>query len=765
MLRYIHALYSPSNLPVPEPHFKSASMSAVSFDSDRSEVLRSPVARIFLLGMIVGATYLPVTLQITVGSGFLGFAAQVITFFFFPVCWAAFGLGLAFPAWRGGRKAIGLGGLALSCFLVLGLKLPLFVDQQGWLLFRLLVCLVNAMIVYLLFGQISATIFEKGAAAYHRLYGFFMLGCVAGGLSSDRLVELLGANSLLVFLAGSLLLAAITPAAGAVGSALLLVGLWSSNADLHLERLRNVGSARSAGSLTAQTDAYAAESALREYSTKLEHLAWNRRGMSLIYKTPEQQQYAALVNLRSEFNVLSDPERDSRNGRKLVYSLIEPGQRAALIGAGAGSSLHYLLPEARTKNIHSVEREGNLVKLTRQLQLNPLLQYVNYVAAEGRAFVEKSGLVWDWIVLESAIGQKNSNPLLLFMPNYLYTREGINLFLSRLGERGTLVVEVNRPSHRRREHYLEAIEYALEQRSLPGFAGYIVSEVAPHSRDAPMQTLLVLTKNPQLGPKLIAGNSPSIKVSALSSRNVNACTTTHTDDSPFLDWACYDDRLRLLTLVGSCLMTLFLLGVAVPRFIVLRRREAPLPFSALSALACLSMGQTMLFLAVAYRVRSVFLDEVASFFALIFFSTAVSGVASLLSHGVLLKLGEWDRRGRVLLCCVLAALPASIGYLYWLTGVPAFHSGSFIVRAAFFALAIAPSFFLLTAFFHLLWHAAVKDSGNVREALVVDAIAIVPAYALIPLILFQFGISALFAGAAVVIFLGVMIHLGAPARR
>lgn len=740
-------------------------MSAVSFDSDRFGVLRSPAARIFLLGMIVGATYLPVTLQITIGSGFLGYAAQVITFFFFPVCWAAFGLGLAFPPRREVRKTLGLGGFALSCFLVLGLKLPLLVDQQGWLLFRLLFCLMNAVTVYLLFGQISATIFERGGAAFHRLYGCFMLGCVAGGISSDRLVELLGANSLLALLAGSLLFASITPMAGVVGAALLLVVFWSSNADLHLERLRNVGSGRSAGSLTAQTDAYAAERALKDYSTKLEHLAWNRRGMSLIYKAPEQQQFAALVNLRSEFNVLVDPEKDNRNGRKLVYSLIEPGQRAALIGAGAGSSLHYLLPGARTKNIHSVEREGNLVKLTKKLQLNPLVQNVSYVAAEGRAFVEKSGDFWDWIVLESAIGQKNSNPLLLFMPNYLYTKEGINLFLSRLSDRGTLVVEVNRPSHRRREHYLEAIKYALEQRSIPGFVGYVVSEVVPQASDTPMQTLLVLTRNSQLGPKLIAGSSQSIKVSALSSRNVDTCTTFHTDDSPFLDWACYDDRPRLLTLVVSLLMTLFLLGVAAPRIIALRRREMPLQLSTLSALTCLSMGQTMLFLAVAYRIRSVFLDEVASFFALVFFSTAVSGVASLLSHQALLKLGERDQRGRLPLYLVLVALPASIGYLHWLTGMPAFSSGSFFVRASLFALAIAPSFFLLTAFFHLLWHTAVKDSGSVREALVVDAIAIIPAYALIPLILFQFGISALFLGAAAAILLGAVIHLGARVRR
>jgi hypothetical protein len=91
---------------------------------------------------------------------------------------------------------------------------------------------------------------------------------------------------------------------------------------------------------------------------------------------------------------------------------------------------------------------------------------------------------------------------------------------------------------------------------------------------------------------------------------------------------------------------------------------------------------------------------------------------------------------------------------------------SWPLRFLLMTAAAGPFYFFSSLMFHVNLQRAAGFQGGVKQAFMIDALALLPAYLLVPWILFEHGIPALFGAAALLygLMLSVMLWFEPEAR-
>jgi len=698
----------------------------------------SNLKSVFLVGLLTGAVYLPITLQMLLGSGFLAQTTQTVTFYFFPLCWAILGLGFVIPNRLPPRSFLPVLAGLLTLFLLCSLMLPLQVDSQATMALRIFVCWIPAALIYLILGQQLSLLIADQGHEVHILYGVFLLALTLGGIFSDQAAVYLGGNGLILFLIVAAVLCRAPVLLAFGGTAVAASALVYLNLDFQIERQRNVGTYD--GTPSPKRNQERRESArnyFRNYSGAFDRLAWNRRGMTFFYHEKESQFLVGVLNLQDEhtFSLVD-------NYARFPHAYFRSGQQAVLIGVGSGRSLTSIPEEVLGANIAAVERDQNTVRLMKQNGVNPRVTQVNYLASDGRAFVEQSQRRWDWIVLESAIDQRNTSPFQIFQPYNLLTKEAIDSYLAKLNDGGTLVLEVNRLNESRVTRVLPAIRY-LE--SLAGSDLQVLHALEePQAATDGVRLLFAARKSREPIELSSIANPQTFRAIGPKDLPRKRCSNNYSDASPFLDWMCMSHkrkrRLLAFALIGGVLSVLGI-GFLHSRNIGEQRAE-PRPFPLTGVFLFQSLGHGLLFVGLCYWLRSSFGDEISTFYVFTYLTTVIAATASFFIY--YLKASA----AKLSLPSVAVALVLAFTWLCFALGQDVTASGPLWLRLASLLAAVFPFYFFSSLLFHLTLQYAGHFPGGVRKAFLFDSVALLPAYCLIPWVLFEFGINSLVFTAA-----------------
>jgi hypothetical protein len=691
---------------------------------------------LLLLGLLAGALYLPITLQMMLGTGFLQQMSQSVTLYFFPLCWSALGLGFLPTHSAGNGKFHYTAAGLLALFLICSLTLPLQIDSQKLLIFRIVVCWIPAGFLYFILGRELSSQLSQSDAKVHIRYGIFLIGLVIGGAVIDQAVPYFGGNGIILFLICALLLSQVRPAVALGANIILIVTLLCLDADLHVERLRNVGSYTPSHIQIDGSTKKDARSFLINYATAFDHLAWNRRGQTFFYRDEESRAFLWILNLQVEHILPFDQE--GPDGR-FIHSRFQKGEKVVLIGVGAGRSLSSIPAEALGKNIFAIERDQNTVDLTRRNSLNRYTSTVSYLVADGRGFIERSQAKWNWIYLESALDQSNASPFQLLQPQNLYTKEAIDTYIDRLENGGTLVFEIYKFNKKYRKKITEAITSHLETKTDQGVQTLFLQSKVRES-DGSSTFWALVRKGGRPLHELIRHEEGEFAVLEPGSVIPHACHSKYSDGSPFIDWMCMPERQKVRLFVLTLLVLAFFAGAAEALRGRLRRnaeRIPPLRFVFLFQ----SIAHCFIFLAINYKLRSLFTDEIGTFYVFNYTTALVGAIASFFIHQLV------RRAQRVSLKFVMVALVVSLAWLSWTLSLPVTFEGSVVTRVLMFLLGVSPLYFFSSILFHETLGYARRYPSGLREAFFYDSIALLPAYAILPWILFEQGIATLLLSA------------------
>jgi precorrin-6B methylase 2 len=633
----------------------------------------------------------------------------------------------------------------------------MIVDSQAALAARIAACWLPAGLLYFLFGQsLNLELGEPGARV-HFLYGLFLVALALGGVVSDQAVQYFGGNGWLLFLAAASLSLAFPPRAAALFAASAAGLLLFLPVDLHVERMRNVSHETDLGdpSTDISEKKRVAFDHLDHYPEAFDRLAWNRRGMTFMYRDEKLGSYLGIINVQAEHQL---PFRSENEGRQVHHSLLKPEQEILLIGAGSGRSLWAMPPGLVGKNIYAVERDGNTVRLMKENGFNPNIPRVNYLAYDGRGFLEQTPKKWDWIVLESSVHQRNTSPFQLFQPYNLYTREAIRAYWDHLKEGGTLVVEINKPEDGSRRAIAGAVIEEMENIRDPSARRLNVLK-NPAAEGNPGPLLMHLRKGGEpLTPESLR-MAPGARVEGPEDFPSRPCLRRYSDDAPFLDWMCMSpSRHARMIFYTFWLFALLAAGYAVHEWITAGQGKG---FAAVKLVfVCQSLAHCFLFLAVSYVLRASFQDEIGTFYVFTYTTTLIASAASFYVYRRL------SAKGPVPFAPVAGAMAVSFALLLLLPRLDIAAVDSWVLRFALMTAAAGPFYFFSSLMFHVNLQRAAGFRGGVKQAFMIDALALLPAYLLVPWILFEHGLPALFAAAALLygLMLGVMLWFEPEAR-
>lgn len=688
------------------------------------------------LGFLTGLLYLPSTLQLMLGTGFIRERAQTLTMFFFPLCWSFLGLGqMLRPFKRVERLFPIFSALLIMAFLALSLLLPAQINVESTMLWRLLLCLVPASLVYFGVGNRLGSELRKSEERVHLLFGLFMLGIALGGIVADQSVAHVGGNGLLAilalcFLAFESLARPIVLAGVAACSALMI----HFDVDIALERTRNVGSYAESDEIEFVVGKSSLEQYLRDYKGSVETLAWTRRGQTLFATSKHGRATVGILNLQIEFFYAMG---GVNKFRARAYSLIKPSSRVALLGAGAGRSLQVFPEGVLSENFYAVERDEGTVKILEKTGVNPLSDNVHFIAADGRSFIEKSPGLWDWIILESAVDQTNVSPFSILQPFYIYTPEAMQLYMSRLAPGGTLVVEFHKLRRLMRFQLVGAIVGGLE--SIPNVnVDFVSITSAPRGG-----SVWIFARKGDQDFKDVAGVRKSMHTARATSKDFprNECFAKFSDGTPLFQWLCLPFLQKHRALIVPWTILFVTLGIfSLSVALAARRMTGDNRGKNQIVFLLQSIAHCLWFMAVAYNLRSIFQDEMATYYAFVYVSTVASALSAFFMHyrGERTSLGLVSVGIVVSWICTIFALRAE-----------SLHTGSLPVRIMLFGIAILPVSFSLSLLFHVFLRQARRSAHGANVALLADCFGQLPGFAIAIWILFEGSNTWMMAAAGI----------------
>lgn len=659
-------------------------------------------SRSFAAGFLIGAAYLPISVQFLLGSEFLGSISQLILFFVFPFCWSCLGFGINQKSFILRSWAETAAGVSIFVLLLVSLFFPVVPDAQYLMLSRLLLmgCLMG--LFYFAAGVRLGSELDFRGAKGPLIYGKFILGSLVGYLLADSFIVYVGGNGFILFFSAFILINAsrrLTFRTRVLSIAVIF--LACSLADSEIENLRRVKTQKQG----LQTSGFKLQ--------KQSELLWSRRGQTFLVDAPDRNSWLVINNLKYSCSIAPRPE--ARIGRTWLYSHFRSDQDVILVGAGAGRSLR---PEQISRRLTLVERDPGTVRLASRF--NPNLGNVAYEVADGRAFIEHSAKKWDWIVIESSNDQANLATPGLFSPYSLYTPEALRTYKERLTSNGVLVVELNRVNNSRRKILLASVVNGLKQFEEEGFRRIIFKVVNETSHST---FFAILTRNAELIERIQAQNVGYVRPVRESREEKEKCISGFSDANPYINWSCSSDQGVGLALFSIFIVTATLI-LAGFRFFAKRGGDRPVQLVATN-LFLQAVAQNMLFFGMVSRLRSVIGDDLDTYYIFIAVTMASSAAASFFAYqvkktGVSLKPIYVFAALTVMLLLSEAAICSNV-----------FHTVYPILNLLSLVTIPGLLFFAASLAFQISWGALNAMSDSSKSGLVLNTFAIVPSYALI----------------------------------
>jgi hypothetical protein len=448
------------------------------------------------------------------------------------------------------------------------------------------------------------------------------------------------------------------------------------------------------------------------------HHGWSRHAQVRLVSGVEGASTAAFYNLRHQWDIQAGPDR-LHHLRQGSYAGLRPGAPTMIIGIGGGRGLQ-AFPFPLHKGVLAVERDGEVVRALRDLRpdLNDyLFQTVTVLAGDGRAHAERHPGGLDALVIESGRFQAATSLLPASSPMYLYTREALAMYLSRLGPDGLLLMDFSRV--------------------WSAHSAYVPTQVAETMRE--LQAQFTVMRDEKLGRVcIVACLSPG----CLERRTAQALgfpgeewdptsfgpssSYRLTDHTPFTAYATMlpAHRAILHGAVGAtALLALLLVGLVARRS---RPTSGPNPAH---FFALIGAAHTAVHLASFYAYRSFFGDSILTITVVIVILAGHGAIGSALSTGLPARL--LGPRARCLATTGLIAL-----HLGLLATIP-FEEPSLLIRAAYATLALAPGGILMGTFFPL----GLVRTGHpmIGRALLSDSIGVLAGYCLLYLVFLPWG--------------------------
>jgi len=679
---------------------------------------------LFHVGVALALTHLAVSLELGVTLSQHGALVKSLVLFIFPLALAFLGIGGALEQarWPQSRpsRPMRVAGLALLLFVIVTLKVSFLAAPKATLWLPSILHLVTLGGWYLGLGAALAPLLREVRSAGTRWVGAawaaHMLGLMLGYLVVDPLITHVGVNAILVATGASFLL---LPRAGTLVLAAFLALSAATDLDWRIEEWRDLSALEAAQPEGLKDTKWGLSQHLTEALANPIHHGWSRHAqVRLVDGAEVGSSTSAFYNLRHQWKIQDGADRLHRL-RQGVYAGLRPGAPTMIIGIGGGRGLQ-AFPFPLHKGVLAVERDGEVVRALRDLRpdLNDyLFQTVTVLAGDGRAHAERHPGGLDALVIESGRFQAATSLLPASSPMYLYTREALAMYLSRLGPDGLLLMDFSRV--------------------WSAHSAYVPTQVAETMRE--LQAQFTVMRDEKLGRVcIVACLSPG----CLERRTAQALgfpgeewdptsfgpssSYRLTDHTPFTAYATMlpAHRAILHGAVGAtALLALLLVGLVARRS---RPTSGPNPAH---FFALIGAAHTAVHLASFYAYRSLFGDSILTITVVIVILAGHGAIGSALSTGLSARLLQpWAR------CLATTGLIAL--HLGLLATIP-FEEPSLLLRTAYATLALAPGGILMGTFFPL----GLVRTGHpmVGRALLADSIGVLAGYCLLYLVFLPWG--------------------------
>lgn len=569
-----------------------------------------------------GATLLPVFVQLALALPEEFPILRYLNIFFFPLC-ALFlaGGALWLRQVRSSWHAI-FRGLMLLLFLVAAIYSPLLLTEWKWLLLRNSLCLLPVALFYASIGgelgdQLKSTAPTHLLRAYAQWIGFAVLG----GVCSDLILPIAGGNGLVVGFIFSCWLVALIPARLRWREAAIFV-LFAFTMIIYFSVDEIIEDHRSLSER---------DSLRRRFSLERQESRWDRNG--LFYLSSFESTWVGIRNLTVSFKMGGD-EPPIKKARSVYMSKISGDDRALMSNVGAGINLTLLKSEAIGKNITALEADRETVNVVKALAWSgsSVIRQVDYRWDNERTFIESSREPFDWLIMEGIVPRYHQPHPLLLSAHFLQTPQAINEYFSRLKPDGVMVVELMRSVKGSQLVTVGTLVHSLSQIAGISIAAFLIDRrkgtIRERRGNMRSHLYLVASRSPERLKSLSDDfEAAGLQPVALEDMRLGHCWRGYSDDLPFLAMLCEGGQ-RTFTKVLVALLALVTTFIGAV-FLFWRKSKQGEP-TRLSWLVSLhSLAQTVFFVTLVYRFRSLWSEEILTFYILLFF-TAILAAGGLL---------------------------------------------------------------------------------------------------------------------------------------
>ena len=701
---------------------------------------------LFHVGLVLAIAQVTASMEIAATLSHLGSFVRSVVLLMYPVAVALLGVGAAveqryFPH-DDPRPPLRWAGVALLVFLGVALRANFLVATGLDLAVATILHVVTLSLWFLCLGaglsRLLRAVHAGGPQGTARGWAVHVFGIFLGYAAADPLLTHVGANALLMVLAGSLLGPPVLgpPLFAALSGVAVVTGL-----DARLEDWRDLEVWRSGAIASFKENDDAKSEERRELASaefQTVHLAWSRLGQfRLIQEGSATGELAGWYNFHPQWTVSPEPASDQATRlRRQVYGKLPPTGRVAIIGVGGGRGL-LSLPFPAHSGILAVEQHPSVVDYFTRVapeHNQRIFHTVTPAVGDGRQVVLRQTERFDAIVIESSRHTPATSLLPASTPLYHYTREAIGDYVDHLTQDGVFIAEFQRVQGGR-----GTTEDLVKQ--------YLPAHVLSVLHGLGLQTVAKLSKR---GSVYIVGCQSAACIKPFAEAELFKGATDWvpserltrqfpyelTDDTPFAAWGMMKFSEQLALLVTVAALGAGCLGAAF----ALRLRRAPEggPAAAWNPVPCMfliGLAHAALSIWTCHVMQTYYGDGVLTVTRVIawlaLYGAAGSALAPRCAGAIRGPGGPWAR-------CGLAAAVFCL-HLLLLSIVP-FSEPSTWAREAAAALLLLPGGVAMGIFFP----AALGSTSTpfVGSALLGDALGTLTGYLLFYLICLPFGSTA-----------------------
>jgi len=619
---------------------------------------------LFALGLIIGQSHLPLSLELSVTLSHHGSLTRSLLLFLYPLAVAVLGLGAVLERRLSrdrGRHASPIAGAGLAAFLAAALRVNFLDPAPARLALAAAASLATLSCLFLALGVTIAHLLRRARSAGARpvmiAWVAHLGGLVIGYLSSDPLVYAVGVNAMLACAALALLLPLRLAPVTLV--ALLALSPWA-RLDDRLEGWRDLQpfeqrAFQAAGERPALYLDYREGDGWR-----LVYRAWSRFAQTRLLWHDDKGLLRGYHNFFRQFLHRSHPPRrpvPMEKLRRVLYGAAAPDDRIVVLAAGTGRSLE-AFGFAPHRRITLVERDDALVAHLRDERpdLNGrAFADTDAVGCEGRYYVERSAGPFDRIIVETGRFSPAWVRDAVGATDTLYTREALAAYLAKLAPQGVLLVGfVGTGRSPAAEYYPIQVGWSLDELGVP-HAVYALDD--PRSGDEVFHLYWVASPTAaglaaftqrvdareasRPGSRLQRSWQPRTAGDARHRRRL-------TDAMPFAHWARAPAEHRRIIWGTAAVLCAALLVVAG----ALSRRRIE-PWRAVPFFFAIGVAQVVTQLGTIYAFRTFFGDAVTTTIRLLVYFTLLGAIGALAAPRLLAR-----RPGRTTLLGLVAVVAA-----------------------------------------------------------------------------------------------------------